>query len=74
MSRDPKPWFRSGRDAWFVTINGLRFKLGFVRGIAHKPFHELMLNGDERVDGSISLFSLFGDFLEWTQAQRSIAT
>jgi hypothetical protein len=75
MSRDSKPWFRAGRDAWFVTINGRRFNLGPDRDAAHKRFHELMLNGgDERSDGSISIFSLFDEFLEWAKAQRAVAT
>jgi hypothetical protein len=47
MSRDPKPWFRSDRDAWFVTISGRRFNLGPEREAAHKRFHELMLNGGD---------------------------
>ncbi|MFO0789654.1 MAG: hypothetical protein U0805_09355 [Pirellulales bacterium] len=72
MSRDPKPWFRSDRDAWFVTIGGRRFNLGPDREAAHKRFYELMLNGgDDHADGSISVFSLFDEFLEWTKAQRA---
>jgi integrase len=75
MSRDPKPWFRSDRDAWCVTINGRRFNLGPDRDAAFKRFHELMLNGgEEKPDGSITLFSLFDEFLEWTKSQRAIAT
>lgn len=75
MSRDPKPWFRAERDAWFVTINGRRFNLGPNREAAFKRFHELMLNGGlERPTGSISLFSLLDEFLEWTKSQRAIAT
>jgi integrase len=75
MSRDPKRWSRSDRDASFVTINGRRFNLGPDRDAAHKRFHELMLNGgEEHPDGSISLFSLFDEFFEWTKSQLAIAT
>jgi hypothetical protein len=47
MPRDPKPWFRKDRDAWFVTINGRRFNLGSDRDAAHTRFHELMLTGGD---------------------------
>jgi len=35
MPRDPKPWFRKDRDAWFVSINGRRYNLGPDRDAAH---------------------------------------
>ena len=76
MPRDPKPWFRKDRDAWFVTINGRRYNLGPERDAAHDRFHELMLTGGEG-DGSnsaITVFRLFDDFLEWTKAQRAANT
>src|SRR5262245_32761587 len=75
MPRDPKPWFRKDRDAWFVTINGRRFNLGPDRDTAHKRFHELMLTGGEdRPVGPISVFRLFDQFLEWSKAQRAPQT
>src|SRR4051794_20255842 len=75
MPRDPKPWYRQDRDAWFVTINGRRFNLGRDREAAQIRFHELMLNGgDERQLDGISVFRLFDEYLEWVQAQRSPRT
>jgi hypothetical protein len=70
MPRDPKPWFRKDRDAWFVTINGRRYNLGSDRTAAHDRFHELMLTGGEgsRSNGAVTVFQLFDDFLEWTKA------
>ena len=55
MPRDPKPWFRKDRDAWFVTINGRRYNLGPDRNAAHDRFHELMLSGGECVLGTPKL-------------------
>lgn len=75
MPRDPKPWYRQDRDAWFVTINGRRFNLGPDREAAHKRFHELMLaGGDDRQLDSVSVRRLFAEYLEWVQAQRSKRT
>ena len=28
MARRPTPWFRKDRNAWFVTIDGVRHNLG----------------------------------------------
>lgn len=76
MPRDPKPWFRKDRDAWFVTINGRRYNLGPDRDAAHDSFHELMLTGGEgnASNDVITVFQLFDDFLEWTKAQRAPMT
>jgi integrase len=74
MSRDPKPWFRKDRDAWFVTINGRRYNLGPDRISAYDRFHELMLTGGEGDTGAVTVFRLFDDFLEWTKAQRAPRT
>lgn len=75
MPRDPKPWFRRDRDAWFVTINGRRYNLGPDRDAAHDRFHELMLTGGEETgNGAVTVFELFDDFLEWTKAQRAPKT
>lgn len=75
MSRDPKPWFRKDRDAWFVTINGRRFNLGPDREGAHTRFHELMLNhGVDDPYRDVTVFQLFDEFLEWTKAQRAPRT
>ena len=75
MPRDPKPWYRKDRDAWFVTINGRRFNLGPDRDAAHTRFHELMLSGgEEHRPGTLSVFALFDEFLEWNKSQRAVAT
>jgi integrase len=76
MPRDPKPWFRSDRDAWCVTINRRRFNLGPDRELAHKRFYELMLTGGaaEEQRGPTTVFSLFDDFLEWCRGQRAEST
>jgi integrase len=75
MPRQPKPWYRKDRDAWFVTINGRRFNLGPDKQAAYIRFHELMIRGgDDRPVGGLSLFNLFEEYLEWLHAQRSART
>lgn len=76
MPRDPKPWFRKDRDAWFVTIHGRRFNLGPDREAAFTRFYELMLTQEqpEPIDAQVSTFTVFEQFLEWTKAQRAPRT
>ena len=76
MPRDPKPWFRKDRDAWFVTINGRRFNLGPDKEAAFNRFYDLMLRGEEEQPNQddISVFQLFDAFLEWTSSQRAPRT
>ena len=42
MPRIPKPWFRKDRQAYFVTINGVRHNLGPDKKQAERLYHELM--------------------------------
>lgn len=42
MARIAKPWFREDRQAYFVTINGVRHNLGGDKKAADRRFHELM--------------------------------
>ena len=76
MPRDPKPWYRKDRDAWYVTINGRRHNLGPDRENAFTRFYGLMLakEAEEPVDGPVSTFALFDQFLEWTKMQRAPRT
>jgi hypothetical protein len=49
MARNPKPWFREERNAWFVTIQGHRHNLGPDKAAADRRFHELMAQKPEPV-------------------------
>ena len=47
MAKHAQPWYRVGRDAWFVTLGGRQHRL--ARGKAneaeaYKRFHALMLS------------------------------
>lgn len=42
MARPSKPWWRSERNAWFVTVRGTVYNLGPDRDAAMVEFHRLM--------------------------------
>ncbi len=42
MARRPTPWFRKDRNAWFVTIDGVRHNLGPTKQEAFDQFYAMM--------------------------------
>ncbi len=42
MARKPKPWWHAEKKAWYVNINGERYKLGPDKDEAHREFHRLL--------------------------------
>jgi integrase len=48
MARPARPWYRTERDAWFVTIAGRVYNLGKDKEEAFKEFHRLMGGGDPK--------------------------
>ena len=72
MARTPKPWYRSERKAWFVTINCKRYNLGPNKSEAEKKFYQLMASPIQ--PDKITLYELMDDFLEWTQKHRAERT
>jgi len=71
MARSPKPWYRQDRDAWFVTIDGVRHNLGPDREKALTCFHAMMANPEKRSVASDSLVALIDRFLDYVQKHRA---
>ena len=75
MARQPKPWYRSDRKVWCVTINGKRHNLGRTKKEAFKRFYALMGKPRQRKPVSeTTLPALIDAFLEWTYQNRTEAT
>lgn len=74
MARDPKPWWREDRQAWFVTIEGGRHNLGPDKKDAFQKFHELMAAKPEAAPKQPDTFTaieVFDKFL--ARSQKHIA-
>jgi integrase len=39
--RIPRPWYRKGKDAWYVELHGRKVRLGTTKAEAFKRFYEL---------------------------------
>ena len=48
MAKNPKPWWREDRQAWFVQIDGQRHNLGKAKKAAWRRYHELMAQPKKR--------------------------
>lgn len=78
MARNPKPWWREDRQAWFVTINGDRHNLGPDEKEARRRFHELMARKDEpkpvkKIDG-LTVAEVYDKYLSWCKQHREPLT
>ncbi|MGE0758373.1 MAG: tyrosine-type recombinase/integrase [Pirellulaceae bacterium] len=71
MARQPKPWYRADRDAWFVTVNGTRHNLGSNKKHAFDRFYELMRQPQAAKVASQSFAAIADVFLDWVEKHRS---
>lgn len=72
MARQPKPWFRENRQAWFVTIDGCRHNLGPNKKAAFDRFYELMRQPKESRQVASTAFAATADaFLDWVKTNRA---
>lgn len=75
MARQPKPWYREDRSAYFVTIAGVRHNLGADKKKAYEKFYALMREPVEQPTVTSSSFASVADaFLEWVQKHRAADT
>ena len=77
MARTPKPWWREDRQAWFVTIRGVRHNLGPDKKQADKRYYELMAEPEPepipKQTGTI-LSEIYDHFLGWCKKHRAPRT
>ncbi len=66
-----KPWCRTSRRAWFVTLDGRQLKLGKTKQEALARYHEMMAAPKKRTVNSDSLLGIIDAFLEWVEQNRS---
>src|SRR5262249_13757457 len=76
MGRTPKPWYRRGRDAWFVTLDGRQIRLAEGKDgkkAAAEEFHRLMADREAaraRPPG-IALAAICDLFVEHLEREKS---
>ena len=71
MARQPKPWYRKDRSAWFVTIAGVRHNLGEDKKKAFDQFYAMMQQPEKASVSRKSFAAIADAFLEWVQKNRA---
>lgn len=75
MARLPKPWFWKARNAYFVTVRGVRHPLGANKAEAERQFHQLMATPPPApASTSPSVASILDAFLDWCKTHRKPRT
>jgi integrase len=71
--RQPKPFFRTARQEWFVKIDGKFHPLGTDKKQAWEKYHGLMA-GRQLTTPETTVCNLIGKFLDWNQTHREPGT
>lgn len=77
MSRgNPEPWFRSERNSYFVTVNGVQHNLRTAdKTLAIERWHALMVRPPEPPESPDStVVVILASFLEWAEKHTKPAT
>ncbi|MGN6136611.1 MAG: tyrosine-type recombinase/integrase, partial [Aureliella sp.] len=74
MARQPKPWYRADRAAWFVTVAGTRHNLGPNKKKAFERFYALMREPQTAKVASQAFAAVADAFLDWVAANRAAET
>lgn len=72
--RQPKPYFRQQKQAWYVQIDGRQFSLGRDEKKAWQRYYELILNRADLDSETVTAAQLIDTFLEWCSKHRSKGT
>jgi integrase len=80
MARPQKPWFRSGKDTWYVTVNGKKVSLG-VRGrknrrAAFEAWHRLVTaeKSGEKPESPVTVRTVIDAFLDDAEGRTKAKT
>lgn len=72
--RQPKPYFRKQKQAWYVQIDGRQISLGPEKEPAWRRYHELMAGRADLASERATVVQLLETYLEWCSKHRSIGT
>jgi len=71
MQKFPKPWFRSSRNAWFVTLTGQQHDLGPDHKLAFERYRQLLAAPVEQRTATDRLVVLIDKYLDWCSKHRA---
>lgn len=72
--RQPKPYFRKQKQAWYVQLDGRQISLGREKKLAWRQYHELMAGRRDLSGDTATVARLIETFLDWCVKHRSRGT
>lgn len=72
--RQPKPFFRNFTKSWYVQIHGRQINLGRDKEQAWVKYRQIIAAPETLEAHTTTVLSVFEQYLEWVQANRSSAT
>ncbi|MEM8945763.1 MAG: tyrosine-type recombinase/integrase [Planctomycetota bacterium] len=72
--REPKPFFRKSKNAWYLQIGKRQISLGKDKKQAWARYHELMAEKRSTEDETVTIETLLEHYLDWVQKNRSAGT
>ena len=72
--RQPKPYFRKQKQAWYVQIDGRQISLGRDEQAAWNRYHELMAGRADLASERATVAQLLETYLEWCSKNRAKGT
>lgn len=72
-NREPKPFFRQSKNAWYLQLGKRQLSLGKDKELAWKKYHEIMA-AEEPIRDSATVEMLFERYLDWVEESRKPGT
>ena len=69
--REPKPFWRSSKQAWYLQINGRQRSLGKDKKKAWERYHQIMAEVEPIEPSKATVAELFEIYLDWVEQNRS---
>jgi len=73
QNREPKPFFRKAKNAWYLQLGKRQISLGRDKKDAWKRYHQIMAES-QPIRETATIETLFERFLDWVQENRKPTT
>lgn len=73
QNREPKPFFRKAKNAWYLQLGKRQVSLGRDKKEAWKRYHQIMAES-QLIRETATIETLFERFLDWVQENRKPTT
>lgn len=73
-SREPKPFFRTSKNCWYLQVGKRQISLGPDKKMASQRYHEIMSDRETLTSETATIETLFEHYLDWVENNRKPGT